>query len=151
MAGKAKYPAKLTRLQIRNLWQNVQNAVGGNRTQESWLAAANKELEPHAAVVIGVAKAQFVDMKEPDEILTLRLSYEATCGAKIALVQSAKAAPFRTREWIRETASCFGEEFGKLVRKAISLPDSEDLEEDKELAGVTGEEDPAAVEPKKES
>lgn len=154
MAGIRKYSARLTRFQIRNLWSDVQNARAGNRTQEDWLGAANRELEPLAEVKIGIAKMQFPEMKEPDKIEDLRLSFEATAGCKLALIQAARErdgnpSNFRKRQTIRDTADGFGSEFSKLVRKQISLEDSKDLEEDAELAGIPCEEEPTA-EAKKE-
>lgn len=155
MAGK-RYPMELTRLQVRQVWTDVQSAIPANRTHEEWLAAANRELEKYAEVVIGVTKIQLLEMKQPDEVLNLRLSYEAAAGCKISLVQAAKGAAFRKRCAVREIADGFGEEFSKLVRKATALEDSKDLQEDSELKGVPFEEDEetppaAAAEVKKES
>lgn len=143
--------AKVTRLQIRNLWDFVQQAKAGNRSQEDWLAAANRELERDALVKVGIAKAQYLDMKDPDQVVDLRLSYSAAAGVKLALIQGAAGASFRIRTFIREAADGFGPEFSKLVRKLICLPESQDLEEDKELEGVPFEDEPAPVEAKKES
>lgn len=152
MATERKYPVKLTRIQVRNLWADIQNATAGNRSQEDWLVAANRELEPHAEVKVGLARLSFPELKEPDVVIQLKLSFAAACGAKLAMVQSAKGAAFRKRVTIQETADGFGLEFSKLVRKAISLEDSKDLDEDSELNGVPCEDRPAGVvELKKES
>lgn len=142
MAGKLKYRAKLTKFQIRNLWMDVQNAKADNRSHEEWLSAANRELVGLAEVKVGIMKMQFPELKDPEGIVECLLSFEATSGAKLALIQSARGASFRKRETIRETADGFGVEFSKLVRKQISLEDSKDLDEDAELAGVPGVEEP---------
>jgi hypothetical protein len=140
-----KYAATMTRLYARNLWNYVQQATPGNRTHEDWLSAANRELEVYAEVKVGVTKIQYLDMKEPEAEVVVKLSFEATCGAKLALINAAKGATYRGREAVRSLADCFGKEFSKLVRKAIALEESKDLDEDAELKGVPCEGDPAAA------
>ncbi len=148
-----KYKARLTKIQWRNLYGDVQTAKPGNRSQDDWLSAANRETEPLAAVVVSIARAQFLPIPDPEVFVEKMLSFEATCGAKLALIQAAAGANFRKRETIRETARGFGDEFAKIVEKQTALEDSKDLDENAELAGVPATEDAAAAPaeaPKKE-
>lgn len=147
MGSPKRYRAKVARVHIRMIWIAVQNAKSSNRTQDDWLDAANRELSEPALAKVGLgAMLQFEKMEKPSELVEMTLSFEALCGVKLALVQSATDAKagFAERRELLAAADSFGDEFGKVVRKAAKLPENDDLEEDKELDGV-----PCIEEPKK--
>lgn len=145
MASPKKYRAKLARVHVRVLWMQVQNTKSANRTHEDWLSAANRELEPLAEVKLNIGGT--VTMKaieKPTEVVELLLSFEATCGIKLAIAKAMDAS-FRTRQELLEAVAGFGEEFHKMCRKAMRLPESPDVDEDEELKDIPCVED----EPKK--
>jgi hypothetical protein len=149
MANPRKFPVSVARLHVRVIWLKVQVAKSGNRTQENWLLAADRELEPHAAVRINVGGSIGIDnIEKPSEKVDLKLSFEALSGVKLAIVQGAvkdhmtgEPTGFRERQDLFSAADSIGEEFGRLVRKAAILPENADLDESKELEGVPFEEE----------
>jgi hypothetical protein len=137
MAGKPKYPGKLTRLDARKIWMLIQNQKAPNRTQDGWLGAANDELFEAAGVrVKSGANIEWDAIEKPLEKVDLLLSFEALCGVKFTLIEAAKTAAFRERLYLYDAADGFGAEFGRLVRKNSKPPESTELDEEKELEGI---------------
>lgn len=137
MPTPKKYRATLTRVHARLIWISVQNTKAENRTHDDWLAAANRELLPSAGVTIRPGARLVAEaIEKPEEKITLIFSFEALCGIKHAIVQQAKAMPFREREDILEAMEGFGSEFAAKVRHLCRRPESDDLDSEKELEGV---------------
>jgi hypothetical protein len=134
-----KYQAKLSRARVRDLYLLVEQTSPTHKASLAWLTAAAGELADLAQVSYrkdGKLEPKPLTKEKVDEVIEFGLSRQAVLGVKFAsgVALSGGKLALITRKFLLTSLDGIADgKVRRLVEKEFPLPESDDLEEGKEL------------------